>query len=61
MIPAIAAGCASGIIDTVGAFLAANGVVCADFEAFAAIRAEGLDKAHLRLPRKAFGVRAPLA
>ena len=61
MISAIAAGCASGIIDAVHAFLATNGVVCAGFEAFAAIRAEGFDKAHLRLPRKAFGVRTPLA
>ena len=61
MIPAIAAGGASGIIDAVRTLQALNGVVCADVQALAAIRAKGLDKTHLGLSRQTFWIRAPLA
>ena len=61
MVPAIAAGYAARIIDTVLTFSALNGMVCADVQATAAISAEGFDKTHLRLCRKAFGIGAPLA
>ena len=61
MIPAIAAGCAAGIVDTVLALSMLYGVVCADVQASAAVFTEGFDKSHLRLSRKAFGIRAPLA
>jgi len=61
MIPAIAAGFAEGIIDAVPALCVANRVIRADVEACAAVLAKGLDKTHLRLYRKAFGIRAPLA
>jgi len=48
MIPAIAAGFAARIIDAVLVIRAANRIIRADFQACAAIYAEGLNKTHLR-------------
>jgi hypothetical protein len=61
MIHAIAAGSAPRIVDSMNAFAAADGILVADFGAFAAIRAKSLNEPDLRFGGQAFGIGAPPA